>query len=34
LIIEERLNGQELSVLAVTDGRTIITLPRHSKVDR
>src|SRR5437773_200219 len=27
LIIEERLNGQELSVLAVTDGRTIITLP-------
>jgi phosphoribosylamine--glycine ligase len=27
LIIEERLNGQELSVLAITDGRTIITLP-------
>jgi len=27
LIIEERLHGQELSVLAVTDGRTIITLP-------
>jgi phosphoribosylamine---glycine ligase len=26
-IIEERLHGQELSVLAVTDGRTIITLP-------
>jgi phosphoribosylamine--glycine ligase len=27
LIIEERLHGQELSVLAITDGRTIITLP-------
>src|SRR5262245_42012163 len=27
LVIEERLNGQEVSVLAVTDGRTIITLP-------
>jgi len=27
LIIEERLHGQELSVLALTDGRTIITLP-------
>jgi phosphoribosylamine---glycine ligase len=27
LVIEERLHGQELSVLAVTDGRTIITLP-------
>ena len=27
LIIEERLNGQEASVLAVTDGRTIVTLP-------
>jgi phosphoribosylamine--glycine ligase len=27
LIIEERLDGQEASVLAITDGRTIITLP-------
>ena len=27
LLIEERLNGQEASVLAVTDGRTIVTLP-------
>src|SRR5262245_27085311 len=27
LIIEERLHGQEISVLAITDGRTIITLP-------
>jgi phosphoribosylamine---glycine ligase len=27
LIIEERLHGQELSVLAITDGRTIVTLP-------
>src|SRR5437773_8320946 len=27
LVIEERLHGQELSVLAITDGRTIITLP-------
>jgi phosphoribosylamine--glycine ligase len=26
-IIEERLHGQELSVLAITDGRTLITLP-------
>lgn len=26
-LIEERLHGQEISVLAVTDGRTIITLP-------
>jgi phosphoribosylamine--glycine ligase len=26
-IIEERLHGQEASVLALTDGRTIITLP-------
>jgi phosphoribosylamine--glycine ligase len=26
-IIEERLHGQEISVLAITDGRTIITLP-------
>jgi phosphoribosylamine--glycine ligase len=26
-IIEERLHGQEVSVLAITDGRTIITLP-------
>ncbi len=27
LIIEERLNGQEASLLAITDGRTIVTLP-------
>jgi phosphoribosylamine--glycine ligase len=27
LLIEERLDGQEVSVLAITDGRTIITLP-------
>jgi phosphoribosylamine--glycine ligase len=27
LVIEERLDGQEVSVLALTDGRTIITLP-------
>jgi phosphoribosylamine--glycine ligase len=27
LVIEERLHGQEVSVLAITDGRTIITLP-------
>ncbi len=27
LIIEERLDGQEVSVLAITDGQTIITLP-------
>jgi phosphoribosylamine--glycine ligase len=27
LIIEERLHGHEVSVLAITDGRTIITLP-------
>lgn len=27
LIIEERLDGQEASVLAITDGRTILTLP-------
>lgn len=26
-IIEERLEGQEASVLAITDGRTIVTLP-------
>jgi phosphoribosylamine--glycine ligase len=26
-IIEERLDGQEASVLAITDGRTILTLP-------
>jgi phosphoribosylamine--glycine ligase len=26
-IIEERLDGQEVSVLALTDGRTILTLP-------
>ncbi|MDA1050546.1 MAG: phosphoribosylamine--glycine ligase [Planctomycetota bacterium] len=27
LVIEERLDGQEASVLAITDGRTIVTLP-------
>jgi phosphoribosylamine--glycine ligase len=27
LVIEERLDGQEVSVLAITDGQTIITLP-------
>jgi len=27
LVIEERLHGQEVSVLAITDGRTIVTLP-------
>jgi phosphoribosylamine--glycine ligase len=27
LLIEERLDGQEVSVLAITDGRTIVTLP-------
>lgn len=27
LVIEERLDGQEASVLAITDGQTIITLP-------
>ena len=27
LVIEERLEGQEASVLAITDGRTILTLP-------
>ena len=27
LIIEERLDGQEASVLAITDGRSILTLP-------
>ncbi len=27
VVIEERLHGEEVSVLAVTDGRTIITLP-------
>jgi len=27
LVIEERLHGQEASVLAVTDGRTIVTMP-------
>ncbi len=27
IILEERLDGQEASVLAITDGRTIITLP-------
>jgi phosphoribosylamine--glycine ligase len=27
LLIEERLDGQEVSVLAITDGQTIVTLP-------
>ena len=27
LLLEERLDGQEASVLAITDGRTILTLP-------
>lgn len=27
IIIEERLDGQEASVMAITDGRTILTLP-------
>ena len=27
IVIEERLDGHEVSVLAMTDGRTIITLP-------
>jgi len=27
LVLEERLVGQEISVLAVTDGRTIVTMP-------
>ncbi len=27
LVIEERLDGQEVSVLAITDGQTILTLP-------
>jgi phosphoribosylamine--glycine ligase len=27
IVIEERLDGQEASVLAITDGRTILTLP-------
>jgi phosphoribosylamine--glycine ligase len=27
LVIEERLDGQEASVLAITDGRTLLTLP-------
>ena len=27
LIVEERLEGQEASVLAITDGRTVITMP-------
>ena len=27
LVIEERLDGQEASVLAITDGRTLMTLP-------
>ena len=27
LVIEERLDGQEVSVLCITDGRTLVTLP-------
>ncbi len=27
LVIEQRLDGQEVSILAITDGRTIVTLP-------
>ena len=27
IVIEERLDGQEVSVLAITDGQTIVTLP-------
>jgi phosphoribosylamine--glycine ligase len=27
IVVEERLDGQEASVLAITDGRTLITLP-------
>jgi phosphoribosylamine--glycine ligase len=27
IVIEERLHGQEASVLAITDGRTLVTLP-------
>ena len=27
MVIEERLDGQEASVLAITDGKTILTLP-------
>jgi phosphoribosylamine--glycine ligase len=27
LVVEERLHGEEASVLAITDGRTIVTLP-------
>ena len=27
IVIEERLDGEEASVLAITDGRTIVTLP-------
>ncbi len=27
LVIEERLDGEEVSVMAITDGRTILTLP-------
>jgi phosphoribosylamine--glycine ligase len=27
IIIEERLDGEEVSVMAITDGRTIVTLP-------
>lgn len=34
LIIEERLDGRETSVLALTDGRTIITLPSSQDFKR
>ena len=27
VLIEERLDGVEVSVIAITDGRTIVTLP-------
>ncbi|RIK77709.1 MAG: phosphoribosylamine--glycine ligase [Planctomycetota bacterium] len=27
IVVEERLDGEEVSVLAITDGRTIVTLP-------
>lgn len=34
LIIEERLDGRETSVLALTDGRTIVTLPSSQDFKR
>ena len=34
IIIEERLDGQEASVLAITDGRTIVTLLRPKITNR